>query len=57
LPATLAKGAGVRLTADMHEAVREADVVVMLVNHRLYQTIARDELAGKTVIDTRGIWS
>ena len=57
LPASLANGAGVRLTDDMHEAVREADVVVMLVNHRLYQTIARDELAGKTVIDTRGIWS
>lgn len=43
--------------ADMHEAIEEADVVVLLVNHRKFAHIDRALLKGKQVIDTRGIWA
>jgi UDP-N-acetyl-D-mannosaminuronic acid dehydrogenase len=39
------------------EAVRAADIVVLLVNHRAYASIDRDLLQTKAVVDTRGIWS
>ncbi len=37
--------------------IRDAHIVVMLVNHRLYNEIPRADLEGKAVIDTRGVWS
>lgn len=39
------------------EAIRAADIVLLLVNHRMYASIDREELKAKAVIDTRGIWS
>ena len=39
------------------DAIREAHIVVMLVNHRPYNEIPRADLKGKAVIDTRGVWS
>ena len=37
-------------------AVKSADVVVLLVNHREFVGFDRRKLEGKAVIDTRGIW-
>ena len=37
-------------------AVDEADVVVLLVNHREFVQFDRRKLKGKAVIDTRGVW-
>ena len=45
------------LVSDAHGAIRDAHIVVMLVNHRQYDEISRGELEGKAVIDTRGVWS
>ncbi len=56
-PGTLANHRHVHMVEDAHDAVRDANIVVMLVNHRLYSEIARTELEGKAVIDTRGVWS
>jgi UDP-N-acetyl-D-mannosaminuronic acid dehydrogenase len=55
LPALLAKLPNVRL-AGVEEAVRGADVVVLLVNHRCFADIDRSLLQGKAVVDTRGFW-
>ncbi|MFO0944472.1 MAG: UDP-N-acetyl-D-mannosamine dehydrogenase [Planctomycetota bacterium] len=46
---------GVELV-DLRTAVREADVVVLLVNHRAFMDVDPNLLAGKTLIDTRGMW-
>jgi len=42
---------------DIHEALRDADLVILLVNHRTFSHIDRTLLKGKEIIDTRGIWS
>jgi UDP-N-acetyl-D-mannosaminuronic acid dehydrogenase len=55
LPPALAKLGGIRL-AEAEEALREADVVVLLVNHRRFKTLDRALLQGKAVVDTRGFW-
>lgn len=57
LPECLRGKPGVRFETDVHRAVADASVVVMLVNHRPYTAIKPDELNGKTIIDTRGVWS
>ncbi|WP_366526211.1 UDP-N-acetyl-D-mannosamine dehydrogenase [Bradyrhizobium sp.] len=57
LPGDLSRHENVRIVTDVHEAIREAHIVVMLVNHRAYSDIARADLDGKVVIDTRGVWS
>jgi UDP-N-acetyl-D-mannosaminuronic acid dehydrogenase len=54
LPPALA-ALGVQL-ADRDEAIAQADVLVMLVDHREFRSVDRSRLAGKIVIDTRGIW-
>lgn len=41
---------------DIDQAVAEADVVVLLVNHREFTLFNRRKLEGKAVIDTRGVW-
>jgi len=38
------------------EALRRADIVVLLVNHRQFSSIDRALLRDKVVIDTRGYW-
>jgi UDP-N-acetyl-D-mannosaminuronic acid dehydrogenase len=46
---------GVRL-AGAEEAIRKADVVVMLVGHRAFREIDRSLLAGKRIVDAIGLW-
>jgi UDP-N-acetyl-D-mannosaminuronic acid dehydrogenase len=41
-------------TAD--EAIREADILLLLVDHAAFKTVDRRLLQEKIVIDTRGIW-
>jgi UDP-N-acetyl-D-mannosaminuronic acid dehydrogenase len=38
-------------------AIRDADIVLLLVNHKVFYDMPRDALMAKIVIDTRGIWS
>lgn len=57
LPGKLAMHKNVRMVHDVAQAIAEAHIVVMLVNHRAYNEIAPAELNGKVVIDTRGVWS
>jgi len=40
----------------LDEAVRVADIVVLLVDHVQFKSINLDALSGKQVIDTRGVW-
>ena len=42
------------LSAD--EAVKAADIVVLLVDHKIFSSLSRLGLAEKIVIDTRGFW-
>lgn len=41
---------------DLQLALDKADIVVILVDHKVFVNIDRKRLADKTVIDTRGIW-
>jgi UDP-N-acetyl-D-mannosaminuronic acid dehydrogenase len=41
---------------EMEEALKLADVIVVLVNHRGFLNIDPKLIEGKTVIDTRGVW-
>ncbi|KAA5602527.1 UDP-N-acetyl-D-mannosamine dehydrogenase [Blastochloris sulfoviridis] len=38
------------------DAALAADVIVMLVDHRPFYAIKPEQLAGKIVVDTRGVW-
>ncbi|MFC0582685.1 UDP-N-acetyl-D-mannosamine dehydrogenase [Micrococcoides hystricis] len=42
--------------ADMNDAVKNADIVLLLVDHEKFAEIDKAALADKTVIDTRGFW-
>ncbi|MCJ8238689.1 UDP-N-acetyl-D-mannosamine dehydrogenase [Peteryoungia algae] len=53
LPATLE---GKAALAQFEQAVAEADIVVLLVDHRAFKTIDPSLLLGKVVVDTRGFW-
>lgn len=55
LPASLAGTGRVELV-DVTTAVRDADVVVLLVDHDAFRGIKRSVLRGKAVFDTRGFW-
>jgi UDP-N-acetyl-D-mannosaminuronic acid dehydrogenase len=55
LPPPLAGLANVEFVA-AEDAVRRADIVVLLVNHRQFATLDRSLLRDKVVIDTRGVW-
>lgn len=57
LPPSLAGRANVRFTNDVEGLVDTAAILAMLVNHQPYLAIDRQRVAGKTVIDTRGVWS
>lgn len=43
--------------ANLNEALARAEVIVLLVDHREFKDVDRSLLAGKTVIDTRGLWN
>ena len=57
LPGGLAAHKHVSLVEDTGALIRDAHIVVMLVNHRPYNEIPRADLEGKAIIDTRGVWS
>jgi UDP-N-acetyl-D-mannosaminuronic acid dehydrogenase len=57
LPCTLSAHEHVSLISNVLDAIREAHIIVMLVNHRFYNEIPRGDLEGKAIIDTRGVWS
>ena len=42
--------------AETGDAVGRADVVVLLVDHREFKHLDRSLIAGKSVVDTRGVW-
>lgn len=56
LPAVLSNLNNVTLTPP-DEAVAAADVVVMLVDHDAFRALPPGRLKGKTVVDTKGLWS
>lgn len=56
LPADLAARENVTLT-ELNEAVKEADIVLLLVDHNEFARIDRSLLAQKIVHDTRGVWN
>lgn len=37
-------------------AINDADIVLMLVNHRKFYQINKELLVGKAIVDTRGVW-
>jgi UDP-N-acetyl-D-mannosaminuronic acid dehydrogenase len=55
LPRELAGRPNVRLQSAA-EAIDEADIVVLLVDHDQFRTINRSRLEGKVLYDTRGAW-
>lgn len=42
---------------DYMEAIRQADIVLLLVDHKEFKAMDTVALQGKIVIDTRGIWA
>jgi UDP-N-acetyl-D-mannosaminuronic acid dehydrogenase len=56
LPGKLSGLDHVRIVENVRSIIRQANIVVMLVNHRPYTDIRQSDLAGKIVIDTRGVW-
>ena len=55
LPAAF-DGTGAVLT-DIDSALIECDVMIVLVDHDIFKSVPPEERSGKTVYDTRGIWS
>jgi UDP-N-acetyl-D-mannosaminuronic acid dehydrogenase len=55
LPRALAALPNVELAAT-EDAVREADVVVLLVDHAAFRSISIGDLRGRQLVDTRGVW-
>lgn len=38
------------------EAIEEADILLLLVDHSVFRTVEHNLLEGKKIIDTRGVW-
>lgn len=55
LPAELAGRPNVRLQG-LSEAIDEADIVVLLVDHDQFKTFPKSRLEGRVIFDTRGAW-
>jgi UDP-N-acetyl-D-mannosaminuronic acid dehydrogenase len=55
LPGTLKRAENLQLVSAT-EALAQANIVVMLVNHKSFYGINIGQLLGKQVIDTRGAW-
>lgn len=55
LPNELKKYEVIQLV-EMDDAIAQADIVVLLVNHRVFVEVDKELLNEKIVIDTRGIW-
>jgi UDP-N-acetyl-D-mannosaminuronic acid dehydrogenase len=55
LPESLLGFSGVELV-DLEIALSQADLIVLLVDHRAFRDVDPNWLKQKTIIDTRGIW-
>jgi UDP-N-acetyl-D-mannosaminuronic acid dehydrogenase len=55
LPEAIVNIPGIAL-ADIDTALEQADIVILLTDHTPFRELNRARLAGKVVIDTRGIW-
>lgn len=55
LPKQLKNKQNVQLV-DLNNAFANADIIVLLVNHTIFNNVGRESLKEKIVIDTRGIW-
>jgi len=55
LPASLTGLRNIHL-GEIHDALRTADIVVGLADHRAFRSIDREMLRDKVVVDTRGMW-
>ncbi|MET4059733.1 UDP-N-acetyl-D-mannosaminuronic acid dehydrogenase [Arthrobacter sp. UYP6] len=55
LPASLKNSSNIKLVA-VEDAIAEADVVLLLVDHDVFKLLDRELLHGKQIVDTRGIW-
>ncbi|MBL4753666.1 MAG: UDP-N-acetyl-D-mannosamine dehydrogenase [Flavobacteriales bacterium] len=42
--------------ADLNEALSQADIVLLLVDHKVFKQISAERLHGCVIIDTRGVW-
>ena len=56
LPHELDKMDNVRLAA-LTDAIAEADIVVLLVDHKEFKRIPKADLLARIVVDTRGVWA
>jgi UDP-N-acetyl-D-mannosaminuronic acid dehydrogenase len=56
LPYELGSMANLRL-ATLDQAIVEADIVVLLVDHKEFKRIPKAELLARVVVDTRGVWA
>lgn len=55
LPSALAGFPHLSLT-DYREAIEQADIILLLVDHQEFHDLPATALAGKNVIDTKGLW-
>lgn len=55
LPAKLEPLANVHL-ADITVAIDQADIVLLLVDHKEFKALDSTSVAGKNIIDTKGVW-
>lgn len=46
---------GARLT-NTQEALEQADILVVLVDHEEFKAIVQEQVQGKVLVDTRGLW-
>ena len=56
LPACLADKKNVRLVS-VENAMQDANIILLLVDHKEFKAMDRQLLKGKTIIDTRGIFT
>ena len=56
LPKDLAGLANVKY-AELDDAIAQADIVVLLVDHKEFKRIPKSELLARIVVDTRGVWA
>ena len=42
---------------DYNEAIDEADVILLLVDHKEFKTLDNAQFEGKVVVDTKGLWN
>jgi UDP-N-acetyl-D-mannosaminuronic acid dehydrogenase len=54
LPCSLANSGAQKVT--LEDALASCGILLLLVDHNEFKKVSREKLAGKKVIDTRGIW-